>query len=389
MVNKDKYQLASELNSIAIQSYLLNTGWNKINSKIEHVAIFTKSNDIIFREIQLPLNKNFIDYPNILLDTTKYIADIENRDYHQVLSDLLIAKPSDVLRIRLDNEDTKEGTISFEDGFRLLENAKMTIYTAACDEIQPSLYHKRLDFKAANQLIKQCRLGQTERGSFITSIICPFINESITEELPRQFTLFDNPSEFTTSFTRKVTKRIIKSIEVLNNAIENNELGKITNGLADVVISANFLESIVNLKQLNKESTSVEFLTSWSSLSPVLNLPNKIEVQKDFIPAIESIIDKMMPQQNEEIVELVGKISQVKAEPDASKRQEGEVTFSLIGEGGKSFNVKSILDVTSYEEACLAHKEGKNILIRGKLITTRRSKLIESPSFTIIEMPFK
>ena len=207
--------------------------------------------------------------------------------------------------------------------------------------------------------------------------------------MPKQFTLFDNPSEYTTSFTRKVTKRIIKSIEVLNGAIENNDLNKIANGLGDIVISANFLESIVNLKQLNKESTSVEFLTSWSSLSPVLGLPSRIEVQEDFIPAIESILDKMIPGQNEEIVELVGKVSQVKAEPDATKRQEGEVTFSLIGEGGKSFNVKSILDVTNYEEACLAHKEGKNILIRGKLISTRRSKTIESPSFQIIEMPFK
>ena len=147
MVEKNIYQLASELNSIAIQSYLVNTGWDKIKSKIEHVAIFTKTNDIIFREIQLPLNKSFIDYPKVLLNTTKYIADIENRDYLQVLSDLLIAKPSDVIRIRLANDDTKEGTISFEDGFKLLENAKMTIYTAACDEIQPSLYHKRLDFK--------------------------------------------------------------------------------------------------------------------------------------------------------------------------------------------------------------------------------------------------
>jgi hypothetical protein len=389
MVENEIYNLAGQLNSLAIQSYLLNTGWQKVNSKIEHLSIFTKQNGSNFEEIQLPLNKSFFDYTKLLLSASKSIANVEERECIQVISDLLIAKPSDIIRIRLSSDDTKEGTITFEDGFKLLENAKMSLYAAACDEIQPEVYHKRLYFKAADQMLSQCRLGQTERGSFITSIICPFIKESEIDDVPKQFSLFDNPTEFPNSFTRRVTSRVMKSLNILNNAIEKNELSRIENGEAEIMISANFLESIVNLKQLNKESTGVEFISTWSSLAPINEqIPSKIEVQENFIPAIESIIDKMIPKQSEENVEMVGKVFQVKAEPDTSKRQDGEVIFNLIGEGGKSFNVKSVLNVDSYKEACQAHKDGRNILVRGKLISTRRSKIIENPEFKIIGIDY-
>jgi hypothetical protein len=35
MVEKELYKLAQELNAISVQSYLKNTGWNRIKSKID------------------------------------------------------------------------------------------------------------------------------------------------------------------------------------------------------------------------------------------------------------------------------------------------------------------------------------------------------------------
>jgi hypothetical protein len=385
MVNPDIYKLAESLNALSIQSYLKNTGWEKVKSKRDHVSIFIKEEAKRFNEILLPLNRSFSDYSSLMLDAIKSISIVEGKDENQVFSDLLLAKPSDILRIRLSGEDTKDGTISFEDGFNLLENVKMALYTAACDEIQPEIYHKRLAFKIATNFIEQCRLGQTERGSFIASIICPFIEDSTVDETPKQFTLFDDPSEYPSSFTRKVTTRLMRSIKIVNSAIENGDLKKIERGESDIIISANFLESIVNIKQLNKHTESIEFSSTWSSLAPVdPSIPTKIEVQKDFVPAIDSIIDKMMPKGNEEVGEFVGKVIQVKAEPDADKRTEGEVTLSLMGGNQKSFNAKATLDAVKYIEACKAHEEGRNIVVQGKLISSRKSKVIENPIFNVL-----
>jgi hypothetical protein len=385
MVKSEIYKLAGDVNALSVQSYLKNTGWIKIKSRKEHIAIFIKKESNDFNEILLPLSRDFSDYNDLILNAIRLISKVENKEEIQILSDLLIAKPSDILRIRLSGEDTKEGTISFEDGFNLLENARMALYTTACDVVQPEIYHKRLSFKSASNFIEQCRLGQTERGSFIASIICPFIDESKNDEVSKQFTLFDNPNEYPSSFTRKVTTQLMKSIKLINNAIENDELDKIEKGESEIIVSANFLDSILNIKQLNKNAESIEFSSRWSSLAPVdISVPNKIEIQKDFVPAIDSIIDRMMPKRNEEVGEFVGKVSLLKAEPDASKRNEGEVVLTLIGGNQKSFNAKVILDSDKYNEACQAHKDGKNVLVKGNLVSTRKSKIIENPNFTVI-----
>src|SRR5579871_422149 len=311
MVQSDINKLASEINSLGVQSYLKNTGWSKVQSKVEHLSIFIKDKGTTFREILLPLTRKFNDYNSLILNAIDSIAFIEDKEPIQILSDLLIAKPADVIRFRLVNDDTKEGTISFDDGFKLLENARMALYATACDVTQPDIYHKRLSFKAPDQFIDQCRLGQTERGSFVTSIICPFVNESKIDDKPKQFSLFDSPNEYVDSFTRRVTKQLMKSINVINKSIENDELDKIQNGEAEVLMSANFLESIVNIKQLNKDSSSIEFISSWSSLAPIIDsgIPSKIEVQKDFVSAIDSVIDKMIPKNIKEPGEFVGRVS--------------------------------------------------------------------------------
>lgn len=392
MVKNEIYKLAGELNALSVQSYLKNTGWTRVKSKRDHVAIFVKNEANNFNEILLPLSREFSDYNNLMLSAVKSISNTEGKEEIQVLSDLLIAKPSDILRIRLSGEDTKEGTISFEDGFNLLENTRMALYTTACDVLQPEIYHKRLSFKTATQFIEQCRLGQTQRGSFVASIICPFIDESKIADTPKQFTLFDDPSEYPSSFTRRVTSQLMKSIKIINDAIESDELDKIENpdySENGMIISANFLESIVNIKQLNKNTESIEFISTWSSLAPVpATIPNKIEIQKDFVPAIDSIIDRMMPKKNEEIGEFVGKVLQAKAEPDADKRIEGEVILNLIGSNEKSFNAKVVLNAAKYKEACKAHEEGYNIVVKGKLVSTRKSKIIEDPEFNVLHNLF-
>lgn len=375
--------LSAKLNFLAVQSYLKNTGWERIKSRREHVALFIKSlsNDVL--EIQLPLSRDFYDYPQALFSALEILSYSENRETGQILSDLLLP-PSDVIRFRVANQDTEDGTISFEDGYNLLQSAKKSLYITACDIIQPELYHKRLGFKGANQFIEQCRLGQTERGSFITSIICPFVNETIDDK-PIQLSLFSNSEELNQSFTRKVTTQLMNSLKIVKEAIENDEISKLINGETEVVISANFLESIVEVNQF-KGGGELEVISSWASVSPVkTSIPNKISINKEYIPAIENIIEKLIPKNEGEFGEFVGKISQVKAEPDALKRKEGEVTFNFIGDNEMAIKAKIILSAEDYKIACEAHEFGKNVVVNGTLKNIGRSKFIENAAFKTLQ----
>ncbi len=373
------YNLSNKLNSLAVQSYLKNTGWEKIKSKREHVALFIKSSKGDVLEIQLPLSRCFNDYSQALFSALEILSFSENRETEQVLSDLLLP-PSDVIRFRVVNQDTEAGTISFEDGCNLLQSVRKSLYTIACDVIKPELYHKRLGFKEANQFIGQCRLGQTERGSFITSIICPFVNGTIDDK-PKQLSLWANAEELNQSFTRKVTTRLMKSLKIVKEVIENDEISRLINGETDVMISANFLESIVEVDQFIGAG-ELEVISTWASVSPVeASIPNKISINKEYIPAMESIIEKLTPNNEGDSGEFVGKISQVKAEPDASKRKEGEVTINFIGDNEMAIKAKIILTAEDYKKACEAHEFGKNVVVKGTLKNIGRSKFIENPEF--------
>jgi len=199
-------ELSNKVNFLALQSYLRITGWQRQASNDESISIYRlKVRDDNY-EIIVPLTRDFVDYDRGIFDVVQTLAHIENKEVEQTLADIILPF-SDVVRFRIVNRDTETGTITFDDGFNLLENARMALYTSACDIIQPAHYHKRLSFNKAAEFIKNCRLGQTERGSFIASVICPFVDGP--QESSTQLTMFSTPEQFTNSFTRKVTRNLL------------------------------------------------------------------------------------------------------------------------------------------------------------------------------------
>lgn len=389
MVKKeDILALCNKLNFVNVQAYLNTTGWLKRASNQDHIAIFYKELNEKYYERLLPLNRDFKDYSESLHGIIKAISEIENKEEEQVISDLLIESPSDVLRFRVSNKDTEEGTISFEAGFELFEATKQALYAAACDIIQPEIYHGKLSFKSADQFIEKCRLGQTSRGSFIASVICPLMNDAPAADIAKQLSFFEDKATYETSFTRKVTRQIMGSLQMINSIIERDEKEKVIEGKGEFVVSANFLESILKMNNLNSEDGGLEIMSTWSAFAPVPQATaSKIKIEKDYLPVLDYMIEKMTPKDNIVTGEFVGRVYQVRAEPDAQRRKQGEVTLNLLGSDGGSFSAKVILDAETYILACKAHEAGKNILVKGNLISGRRTKIIENPVFSVLGDP--
>ena len=330
------------------------------------------------------MSKDFADYIYRITDVLEAIATAEQREVQQVITDLTLP-PSDIVRFRVINRDTIGGTISFMDGFNLLESAKKALFTTACDIIQPEKYHKRLGLKGAQQFIEECRLGQTENGSFIAAIICPFINQ-VPEDKPQQLSLFNSEEEFRASFTRKVTLRLIKTLEIIKSVIDRGEKNRLMELEGEDIISGNFLESIVELIAA-KENSEIEITTNWSVLAQEQYvIPKTVKFSNDYIPVIENVIQRIKPVDEGIVDEFIGRISLTKADPDLHSRQEGEIMLNYImGDEEKVSKAKVILTNEDYNKACEAHKTGKTVKIKGKLINIGRSKIIENPGFEIIQ----
>lgn len=384
MTTTDIYKAAEVIKFTELQAYMRNTGWNRIETGKQNIALFQKQTSNQFLEALLPMSKDFADYIYRITDVLEAIATAEKREVQQVITDLTLP-PSDIVRFRVINRDTIGGTISFMDGFNLLESAKKALFTTACDIIQPEKYHKRLGLKGAQQFIEECRLGQTENGSFIAAIICPFINQ-VPEDKPQQLSLFNSEEEFRASFTRKVTLRLIKTLEIIKSTIDRGEKDRLIELEGEDIISGNFLESIIELIAA-KENSEIEITTNWSVLAQEqFVIPKSVKFSNDYIPVIENVIQRIKPVDEGIVDEFIGRISLTKADPDLHSRQEGEIMLNYImGEEDKVSKAKVILTNEDYDKACEAHKTGKTVKIKGKLITIGRSKIIENPVFEIIQ----
>lgn len=85
-----------------ILAYLRHTGWTRIEVPKPHVALFQKQIGETYFEALLPLSNHFSDYRYRIIDVLESIAQAENREVHQVLTDL--TNPTgDTVRFRVIN----------------------------------------------------------------------------------------------------------------------------------------------------------------------------------------------------------------------------------------------------------------------------------------------
>jgi hypothetical protein len=374
---------SKKLNHLVVQRYLINTGWEKIKNKREYISIFVKKTDgKVIEEVMIPHDKDLVDYRSVMVDTVKKICYVEGRSEENLINDLLLPL-ADIIKIRIIRDDIDDGTIPLSDGFKFYENAKKMLLSTACDIIQPELYHKKLSFKQAQQFIEKCRFGQTEKGSFIASFICPFVIKK--EDNLEQISIFGDKEDYENSFTREVTTRIMESIHYVKSSIDKGEENKLEIDSSEKTISSNFIESLVDMNLENKDTT-IEFTTIWSpSVPQKRDLPKNIKLTNDYALVLREVVNKTKLVEKEKISTYFGKISQVKADVNMDKRTEGEIIFNFMESESKISKAKVILPADVYNKACKAHTLGQTVMIDGKLVEKGRSKEIKEPVFNIID----
>ena len=381
-------QSIEKLHFKAVKTYLKNTGWNHVHPEIENIMLFERMDDEM-TQLVLPMNKDFADYHERNKDMVVNLAKFENRPPHQVLTDLL-TDPADIIRFRVINNNTSSGTISLKDGFDLIKSARDMIYTAACDVIQPEYYHKRLGFKTADLFISNCRLGQTEHGSFVASVICPFADNDSDDFI--QTSPFSLIEEYDITFTRQVTRKLVNSLNTIKKAIENDQTDILFNKIPLVdkymmfeknePISGNFVESLLALNE-SAEETDVVISVSSSPNAPAADFGPKSQIRfnKGHRSGLEYIARRLKPASQITLEDIfVSRISETKAEADLNSRNEGEVLLSFLDVNEKPVKAWVKLDKNQYNIALDAHRKGQQIRLKGILHSTRRSHTITNVS---------
>ncbi len=155
-----------ELNEITpnwIKLYVRSLGWEKVLDDPKSIAVYRDPNHIM--EVHIPNIVGTPMYPLMLEEAIVQLSKFENRPPIDIMGDMPFQGPSDILKIRIADSETKYGTITVERAFELLHSVKDMFISTACTLYSKKTYYRRLWCKNSDDIIQSIRFGQPERGS--------------------------------------------------------------------------------------------------------------------------------------------------------------------------------------------------------------------------------
>jgi hypothetical protein len=356
----DFEQLAGSINYLAVNKYLRDLGWTELPTKRENIKVYQLDNEDGFFQVDLPESREFRDYNQAMHRVIQNISNSLGKSVEQIILELLNPL-SDILKFRISGENAEFGSLLIEDGLSLFDYSKKLIAATAKDIVQPRLTHMgRPDTQTAD-FMKNCRLGQTEIGSYIISVVCPMA--TIDKNGLRQLTLFDEISLSSQSFTRKVVNKLLSSVQIVKESVIKGGLEELILKNVDRqedVISTDFLDALIKINSARYD-LDISLKYAPTIKENTLSLTN-VSFDHDYCEPIRVLIDKIKGVQ-EKNATYIGRITRLSALPDVDSREGGSITIVYLDANSKKKETKLDLTKDDYQSAIFAHAAGKYVKI--------------------------
>lgn len=374
-------ELTGKISPLAFTKYLRDTGWKLFQSRKTDIKIYQYEKNDDFFQITVPMEKKLYDYKEAMYKAVETVAKVENKSVEQVI--LYLLNPNtDILKIRLERKDMEAGNIFLDDAIQMYESAKKLLAATALDILHPKKYHQGRMDDGIIKFLSNCKFGQTEIGSYIISVVCPFA-EFDEDEGCKQLSIFSDEVRCANSLTRQVTTRIMENISFIKEQIDNGKMDKLISQDEENIISANFYEALEGLN-CNPDGADVEFIAEWS---PVVKnsycASSKILLTHDYYQPIETAISKLQEEKNK-ATKIIGRIKILESSPDVQKRKKGKITVVYLDENDKPKAVTANLEKDDYDKAIKAHEKGLHVEITGEISYGKRASMA-CESFMVIE----
>lgn len=356
--------------------YLRSAGWRRSDLVPHRESVWLRETDSGEFEILLPMDPKLHDYSLRVGELLRTLADAEKRSQAEIYSDLLTAT-SDVTRIRIIDSDLSDGAVPIEEHAEIAQRARDLILAAACaaTERRP-VWHSRKPPQAVDY-VRRVRVGQTERGSYILTIL--------SQVTPALHSPDDALFEMAPPFERQVTETLAASLGALGNAAEQAALTQELSTFDDAVaagVSANLCDAVVGLGGRDDFQRTLEFSFTWSAGRPMLHpVPSRVTFAPDSLPVIREASRLMRERAPLIDFELSGAVIKLDR-PDGSPT--GKVTVMGIVD---SRPVRVLLELSDpdYSLAITAHSTHLPLHARGILHKDGRSFALKAPNNVEVE----
>jgi hypothetical protein len=349
----DREQLQS-LTPTAIAAYLQAKGWHREPSGYEQAELWTlKINRDEPAEALVPTNGNVRDFAlrvSELLSTLEYL---EQRSQLEIVRDILYAE-ADVIRLRRLTEAGDAGVIPLVDGVKLVENAIAVMTAAACSAVSPRKVVPSQRPAEAQDYLQHVKLGQTEQGSFVLTIISPVV-PLLTPGSPNLLEFMEDP------FPRRVTKTLASALAATRVAISletvSDRLGAFE-GMVENGVSTDLCEAIAGLLEAAGQHGRIGLDVRWAPALPVTTQKgSSLEFTYEEAPVLTQAARVLRESSPQESISIFGVVVHLSREQHSDN---GAVTIHGVVEGSlRKFLVP--LSAADYEVAIEAHRQKRGV----------------------------
>ena len=333
----------------ALSAYARTEGWARVEPYGDHSDVYAGEG---LPEIILPQTKQLGDYHSVVARLVDIFARVAEIDELTLYHDLVTAD-RDKVRVRVAEGD---GTVDINDGASLVAGAREMLLAAACSLHNPRPLYRTGSNRDANDYLKQMRLGQTEQGSFVVTLLSPVVPP------PVQAALIPDPESDDAPMARRVTRRLGLALDATREATVKTTGGdtKAFSKAVPLGASANLCEALV---QMVEPFATLDVSMTWARTRPMSPARQVVGFANDDVSILREVARSFRSREPQHDVLLFGSVRQLKRD---DSEDDGTVTIRASVDG-KIQSVMAVLTQPDYDRAIQAHKEKAPVILEGDL----------------------
>lgn len=338
----------------ALSIYARAAGWKRHDTYRVHSNIYIGEDR---PEIIVPRTDHLGDYASVVADLIKTFAEVGRQDetgvYHS-----LVATDRDVVRLRVGKSE--EGSVKLDEGVDLIQGARDILLATACslDESKP-VYHRAGANRKAKDLISRIRLGQTDRGSFVVTLLMPVI------PLPVPSPLYPDEPDQDIPVERRLTTRLKEALTAVHVATERAASGE-KNAFGDATnsgVSANLCDALVKIID---SFPTLDVNVSCARIRPDIAPNQNFRFGTNDAPLLQQLARVFREHAPRPDVHLHGYVRLLNRGED---EEDGRIRLNTYFDE-KQLSVTALLECRDYERAVQAHKDKAWVTLSGDLERT-------------------
>ena len=199
-------EVLAALRPVDLLAYLRSAGWNRQAEIGERASLWIKNaGNGEGEDVSVPLRRDAADFVLRAAEVLSTLERLEGRAQEDILRDIT-STSSDLVRIRALTPESGDGTIPLSVGVDMVEHARELLEAAACATVGPRQFWARRRPPQATDFMSQVRMGQTERGSYVLTILSP-VAPALKDD-----------SDAESPFERRVTETLTRALRAVLHA---------------------------------------------------------------------------------------------------------------------------------------------------------------------------